>query len=299
MMKILITGANGLLGQHLVKRLLEHYHSIIATGKGLSRLPFEKSATYTYVDVDITDEGKWIDLINGQKPDVIVHAAAATQVDECELDQTACYNTNVKGTEYVLAGAAAINCHFVYISTDFVFDGTKGNYIENDPPNPVSWYGQTKMKAEAMVRSSDLPWSIARTCLVYGNVLKGTRSNVITWVKQKLESGNKIKVVNDQWRTPTYVDDLAKGIQLMIEQKATGVYHISGKDLLTPYDMAIKTADFFQLDKSLIEKADASSFSQPAKRPPKTGFDISKARNELGYEPINFEEGLRAMFNVS
>jgi dTDP-4-dehydrorhamnose reductase len=131
-----------------------------------------------------------------------------------------------------------------------------------------------------------------RTCLVYGNLLKGKRSNIISWVKESLEQGKTIQVVSDQLRTPTYVEDLAKGIALIIDKKATGIYHISGRDLLTPYDMAIKTANKFQLDTSKIVKVDASTFKQPGRRPLKTGFIIDKARKELGYEPRSFEEGI-------
>ena len=142
-----------------------------------------------------------------------------------------------------------------------------------------------------------MDWAIIRTCLVYGNTLDGTRSNIITWVKENLEQKKKIRVVNDQIRTPTYVEDLAKGILLAIEKRAKGVYHISGNEILTPYQMAIKTAEFFSLDKNLIEEVNASNFSQIAKRPQRTGFDISKAKTELGYEPMSFEEGLEMMFS--
>ena len=142
---------------------------------------------------------------------------------------------------------------------------------------------------------SGLAWAIARTVLVIGNAI-GTRSNIISWVKDKLSKGEKIRVVNDQFRTPTFTEDLAKGIVLIIEKKAKGIYHISGKDLLTPYEIALKTAAHFQLDSSLIEKADVTSFSQPAVRPPRTGFQIDKARKDLGYEPLSFDEGLNKFF---
>src|SRR5262249_610216 len=159
---------------------------------------FDISAGYQYIDIDITDELKWKDLITNQKPNVVVHGAAITQPDDCELNQAACYDTNVKGTPHLLSAAVAGNCYFIYISSDFVFDGAIGNYAEDDKPNPVSWYGQTKLQAEELVRNSSLSWAIARTCLVYGNVLQGTRSNIIAWVKHSLENGKKIKVVSDQ-----------------------------------------------------------------------------------------------------
>ena len=140
---------------------------------------------------------------------------------------------------------------------------------------------------------SSLEWAIARTVLVYGVTPTLSRSNIILWVRQKLLANEKIRVVNDQFRTPTLVEDLAMGCYLIAEKGAMGVFHISGKDLLTPYQMAHKVADHFQLDKSLIEETDSNEFKQPAARPLKTGFNISKAESQLGYSPVSFEEGIK------
>jgi dTDP-4-dehydrorhamnose reductase len=295
-MKILITGANGLLGQHLVKLLLTKNYHVFATAKGQARISFNNER-YHYHEMDIADANAVGRTMQAVQPDVVVHAAAMTQVDDCELNPQHCERTNVQGTANMLVEAEQHSSHFIYISTDFVFDGESGNYSEEDDLKPISFYGFTKMQAEAIVQTADIPWSIVRTCLVYGNVLQGTRSNIISWVRDSLQQGKNIKVVADQYRTPTYVEDLAKGIALIIGQKAAGIYHLSGKDLLTPYDIAIKTADYLQLNKNHIEKVDASSFTQPGKRPPKTGFNIEKARRELGYEPISFEEGLKKLFH--
>ncbi len=297
-MKILVTGANGLLGQHLVKLLVEEGYAVVATGKGENRLPAEIGGRLTYYAVDITDEAAVHQLFETERPKVVVHAAAVTQVDECQLNQERCEAVNVKATAQLVLEAETVSGHFIYLSTDFVFDGENGPYREDDHLNPVSWYGFTKVQAESIVETAELPWTIVRTCLVYGNVLQGTRSNIISWVKQNLEQGKTIRVVNDQWRTPTYVGDLAKGILLVIQKKATGIYHLSGRDKRTPYEMALETAAYAGLDASLIEKADASSFRQPAKRPPATGFDISKAEEELGYAPMSFAEGLGEMLGV-
>ncbi len=294
-MKILITGANGLLGQHLIQLLLQKKYTVVATGRGDSRLAFE-NPLYSYYDMDVADGNAVFATMNHEKPHVVVHAAAMTQVDECELAPEICERINVQGTSQVLVDAEAVSSHFIYISTDFVFDGEKGNYTEEDDLMPVSHYGFSKMQAESIVQTSEIPWCIVRTCLVYGNVLKGTRSNIVNWVKGSLEQNKAIKVVNDQVRTPTYVKDLANGILLAIEKKATGIYHIAGKDVLTPYQMAVQTAELFQLDTTKIEKVDASTFSQPGRRPPKTNFIIEKARKELGYEPLSFAEGLKDMF---
>lgn len=295
-MKVLVTGANGLLGQHLIKQLLEEKYQVYAIGKGESRLPFTNGDAYQYFDVDITDAFRLNLLMKTEKPEVVVHAAAMTQVDQCELNQEDCSRVNVEGTANVVIEAEEHSRFLIYVSTDFVFDGERGNYNEEDELNPVNWYGFTKMQAESIIETCEMPWSIVRTCLVYGNVLQGTRSNIISWVRESIEAGKDIKVVADQVRTPTYVDDLARGIILIIKKSATGVFHISGKDVLTPYDIAIKTADLFHLDKSKMTRADQSSFSQPGRRPLKTGFDIGKAKNDLGFEPKSFDEAIRDMY---
>jgi dTDP-4-dehydrorhamnose reductase len=294
-MKVLITGANGLLGQHLTKLLLHKNYEVIATGRGESRLPFSSLSNFTYRSMDVTNALETFPVMSDEKPDVVVHAAAMVQVDDCELRPQQCERVNVQGTSQILTDAETFSGHFIFISTDFVFDGEQGNYSEEDEAKPISLYGFSKLQAESIVQTSTIPFAIVRTCLVYGNLLQGNRSNIISWVKESLQQGKTIQVVGDQQRTPTYVEDLAKGIALIIEQKATGIYHISGKDQLTPYEIALKTAGKFNLDASKIVKVDASTFKQPGRRPLKTGFNIDKARNELGYEPMSFDESLKLM----
>jgi dTDP-4-dehydrorhamnose reductase len=294
-MKILVTGSNGLLGQHLVKLLLMHSYHVVATGRGVDRLYFTNCRQYKYYEADLSDEVAIYHLFVNEKPDIVVHAGAMTQLDDCEQNRDLCERINVKATAMIALFAEEFSRQLIYISTDFVFDGEKGNYSEDDHCSPISWYGFTKVQAETIVESSSVNWTIVRTCLVFGNALRGTRKTIVTWVKESLEKSETIKVVNDQLRTPTYVEDLAKGILLVIQKQAVGVFHISGTEWLTPYEVAIRTARHFNLNETLIEKVDAAVFRQPAKRPPRTGFDISKARKELGYEPISFEEGLARM----
>jgi dTDP-4-dehydrorhamnose reductase len=178
------------------------------------------------------------------------------------------------------------------VSTDFIFDGTKELLDENAVPNPVNYYGESKLAGENVIRESDISWAILRTVLVYGVTQDMSRSNIVLWVKKSLEEGKTIQVVSDQWRTPTLAEDLAMGCYLAARKKAKGIFNISGKEYLSAYDIAIRTADFFKLDKSLIKETDSTKFTQPARRPPKTGFIVEKARRELGYEPHSFEEGL-------
>jgi dTDP-4-dehydrorhamnose reductase len=301
-MKILITGSNGLLGQHLVRLLKQDpANRVIATARGENRLRDREG--YGYEPLDITDRAQVGDVIGKFAPDVIIHAAAMTQVDDCEVKKEACWTANVEATEYLVRAARRCESSFLLVSTDFIFNGEGGPYEEGAVPDPLSYYGMSKLAAEMLLPSSGLNWAIARTVLVYGVAEDMSRSNIILWVKKSLEEGRKIRVVDDQWRTPTLVQDLAAGCMLIAgklvrtaaeagAEKKGAIYNISGKDLLTPYQMALQVAKHFGLDASLIEKADASTFSQKAKRPPRTGFVIDKARKELGYEPHSFAEGI-------
>ncbi len=182
------------------------------------------------------------------------------------------------------------------MSTDFVFSGENGPYKENDPREPVNFYGKTKKLAEDLVQESGLDWSIVRTILLYGKADSIKRSNFIYWVKENLEKGQTIRVVNDQIRTPTYLPDLCSAILQLVEKKQRGIYHISGQDVVSPFEMATKVADHLRLDKKWLIPVDASTFSQPGKRPLKTGFIIEKARRDLGFHPTLFADSLSLLF---
>jgi dTDP-4-dehydrorhamnose reductase len=289
-MKILVTGSNGLLGQKL-SRILEAQPEIqpIFTARKNLTYPIKKSV---FKILDIADKAQVHDVITEQKPDVIIHTAAMTQVDDCELQRKECWKQNVLATEYLVEAASAMGAHFVHVSTDFIFDGTAGPLDETAKPGPVNYYGQSKLAAELAVQNSKLKWAILRTVLVFGVAHDMSRSNIVLWVKKSLEEGKTIKVVNDQWRTPTLAEDLAMGCWLAAQKQATGIFNISGEEMMTPYDIAIRTAKFFKLNESLITKTDSTQFKQPAARPLKTGFIIEKAKRELSYQPHSFEAGL-------
>jgi dTDP-4-dehydrorhamnose reductase len=289
--KILITGSNGLLGQKLVDLLISKPDiTTIATAHGKNRLPY--TTGYEYHEMDITNPSEVDRVVALTQPDVIIHTAAMTNLDQCEMEKDACWKLNVTAVEHLIATCRKYDVFLEHVSTDFIFDGTSGPYREEDEANPVSFYGWSKYAAEKAVISSGINYAISRTVLVYGIAHDMSRSNIILWVKKSLEEGKAIKVVTDQFRTPTLAEDLAMGCFLIADQKAEGIFNISGKDFLTPYEMAMMAADYFKLDKSLISPTDASAFSQPARRPPRTGFDLTKSRNILGYEPHTFREGI-------
>ncbi|OSZ79983.1 NAD(P)-dependent oxidoreductase [Chitinophagaceae bacterium IBVUCB2] len=294
-MTILITGANGFLGHYLTAQLLKKGHTVVATGKGECRLPFGDNVHFQYISMDFCDPFVVHDVFKKIKPTVVVHAGAMSKPDDCEQQQWQAYLTNVEGTVTLLLNAEEQKSFFVFVSTDFVFDGLTGMYKEEDDRGPVNFYGKTKVEAEDAVQEYEYDWAIVRTVLVYGKPSSG-RGNLLTVIKENLEKGEEYSVFNDQVRTPTFVEDLAAGIMAIIEKKATGIYHLSGEDILTPYEMSCKTADYLGLNKSLIRKVTAETFRQPAKRPAKTGFIIDKAKQELGYSPISFAEGLKKTF---
>jgi dTDP-4-dehydrorhamnose reductase len=291
-MKILVTGANGLLGQKLVNLLLNEGNiEVLATSRGKMRL--KGLNPKSYYELDVTNRNDVVSLFNKLEPEVVIHTAAMTQVDDCELNQKACKIANIEAVRNVVDACQPVKAHLVHLSTDFIFDGTVGPLTEEATPNPVNFYGETKLEAEKIIISSEISWAIARTVLVYGIVPGLNRSNIILWVKESLENKQNIKVVDDQWRTPTLVEDLAQGCWLLAKNKISGIYNISGKDMLTPYDMAQMVARHFQLDSKYIARANSSTFSQPAKRPPKTGFVVDKAIDELGYQPHSFADGIK------
>ncbi|HSF45591.1 MAG TPA: SDR family oxidoreductase [Chitinophagaceae bacterium] len=287
---LLITGIHGLVGQYLFKILDLWKGKVVITGKGSCRLP---GADFIYIDMDIADKDRVCEIFEIYAPSVVIHSAALAQPDYCELNREEAVKVNVGGTENLLEASSQSGAFFVHLSTDFVFSGADGPYDENADPAPVNFYGTTKLMGEEKVKAYPFSWAIIRTALVYGNVIVGTRPNMISWVKSELEQGKPIKVVSDQVRTTTYAGDLAWAILKIAERKAEGMWHISGPHPLTPWEMAMAVSDFLNLDSQLITKVDASVFSQPAERPLKTPLIIDKAIKELGYRPISFDKGMK------
>jgi dTDP-4-dehydrorhamnose reductase len=297
-MRLLITGVNGLLGEHLVRHyLLDPTMSVVGVGRGICRISnLPTLGNWRYEALDITDGVGITTLIETVQPDIIIHAAAMTQIDQAELDPIACWAANVTATRFILHAAGLVGAGVVFVSTDFVFDGLAGPYAETDRPSPVNYYGSSKWAAERAVQAYIGWWAIVRTVLVYGQVGDGTRAHLLTWVKESLEACQQIRVVQDQWRTPTYVGDLVAGIARVVDQRRSGLWHISGAETMTPFDMAIATAKHLRLPTVGIQPVTAATFQQPGKRPPRTGFIIDQARIQLGYEPRSFEAGLQMMF---
>ena len=218
-----------------------------------------------------------------------------TNVDYCEENQDSCWEINVKAVENLAKSCEVSKSHLLHLSTDFVFDGKSGPYTENDKPNPLHFYAKSKLKSEEIVKKIMTNWTIARTIIIYGITDNMSRSNIVLWAKKEIENGNTINVVNDQLRSPTLAEDLAKGCISIIDKSAFGLYHLSGPKTYSILDLVHKVADFYNLDKSLILPVTSASLNQSATRPLSTGFDITKAKKDLEFNPVDFLEGIKIM----
>lgn len=290
--KVLVTGSNGLLGQNLVNLLVEEKqkYNVIGFSRGKNR---SGRNDFEYVNIDITNQKKLKEKILEINPDFIVNTAAMTNVDACEKDKEGCFDLNVNVVQILADLSLEINAHLIHISTDFIFDGIKGNYTEDDIPNPLSYYGKTKLISERLLQKSTIDFTILRTILVYGLVNDMSRSNIVLWVKESLEQEKEITIVNDQYRAPTYVEDLAMVCKLSIDKKAIGIFNVSSSQLLSVYEIAQQVADTFDLNKTLIKSISTATLNQTAVRPVKTGFDLSKTNTVLNFYPKTFKEDLQ------
>lgn len=293
-MKILVTGSNGLLGQKIVYQLLKTPGvEVIATSKGANRISLKNG--YHYFSLDITDNVAVKRVIDEVRPDCIINTAAMTNVDACENDKAGCTALNIDSVKYLIEAAKPYNSHLIHLSTDFIFDGKKGPYREEDAPNPLSFYASSKVESENLVMDSGLDWAIIRTIIIYGVVDDVQRSNLVLWTKSSLEQNKSINVITDQYRSPTLAEDLAEACISAAMKRAQGVYHVSGpeEDLDSIINIVRKIAAFYKLDQSLINPVTSAELNQPAMRPPKTGFILDKAKRELGYKPHSLIEGLK------
>nr|WP_298994000.1 dTDP-4-dehydrorhamnose reductase [uncultured Polaribacter sp.] len=292
MIKVVITGSNGLLGQSLLNLLLKDKDSyqVYCFSRGKNRSGRED---FNYISIDITVKEELDKKLEQIQPDFIINTAAMTQVDDCETNKQACDILNVDVVKWMTRFASKSKTHIIHLSTDFIFDGKKGYYKETDKPNPLSYYGLSKLKSEQVLKDSKINFTILRTILVYGKVLDMSRSNIVLWVREMLEKNKEITIVDDQYRMPTYVEDLAMACKIVMDKKALGIYHISSNTLLSVYEIAQQIAETFDLNKNLIKPISTSTLNQSAPRPAKTGFDLSKTNNELRFYPKSFKEDLQ------
>lgn len=291
-MKVFVTGSNGFVAGYVIRQLLCQGHQVIASSRSEDLSPFKANPDFKFVQMDLTDSGSVEKAFALYAPDAVVHAAALSKPDDCERNQDAAYALNVGATEGLLLQAEKHQSHFIFFSSDFVFNGETGMYTEEDYPDPLSYYGYTKMKAEEAVTRYPFAWTIVRTVLVYGNTLYG-RDSFVTMIAKMLQNKEPYRLVDDQVRTPTYAGDIADAIAAILERKATGIYHICGKDQTTPYKMALDIARFLRIADPTITPVPTAALKELARRPLRSGLSIQKAVRELGYSPHSFEGGLK------
>jgi dTDP-4-dehydrorhamnose reductase len=291
MKRILVTGANGLLGQHLAQIFSQvpRYELLFTSVEPTYYLNHRPLLDYT--QLDITSKSDVKSLVMSFHPDVIVNAAAMTSVDTCESQRELAWRINVHGVENLVDVARMIGAKLIHVSSDYVFDGLRGPYGEDDRPNPINYYGKTKLASENVLRSGDVHFAIARTIVLYGTG-KNVKQNFALFLVNALKEGKPIRAATDQVSNPTYVHDLAFGILRIVEQEAEGVYHLSGSERLNRYEFACKVATVFGLDPSPIAAVKTEDLNLAARRPLCSGFITLKAETELGYKPCDVTQGL-------
>jgi dTDP-4-dehydrorhamnose reductase len=288
-MKLLITGGSGLLGSKIAE---------IAKARG-----FEVYSGYNEheamigipVKLDVCNKSQVSKALVKIKPEAIVHAAALTNVDKCEEDRDLAQKVNVEGTKNIVESSKLHNSFLVHVSTDYVFSGEEGMYKETDEPAPINNYGLTKLEAEKIVTASELDWCIARPSVIYGSTPAAGKDNFALWILNKLEKRESIRIITDQWVSPTLNTNLAKMILECIERKLTGIYHLAGATPINRYEFAMRIADTFQLDKTLITPTKSRDMKWLAKRPKNTSLDIEKASKTLRNKPINIQDALKKL----
>ncbi len=280
--KALVIGASGFIGN----RLLEEFsktHNVLGT--------FYSRPVNKLVHLDVRDKSEVDYVVNSFKPDVILYPAANPNVEYCETYPEETYEVNVAGTKNTVEIAGIIGAKFVYFSTDYVFDGKDGPYLENDTPNPINAYGRQKLASEEIIKKNLVNYLIIRTTIVYG--WENAGKNFIMQMINALKEGRAMKVPENQFGTPTYVKNLCGAVRELVEKDKTGVYHISGDDLIGRYRFAQNAANVFSLDKDLLIPIPTSKFKKKTHIPENAGLKIEKARKELKTELLGIKEGLK------
>ncbi len=286
---VLVTGAHGLLGSKLVQRLKNKYAVY-----GMVREYRHQFAVQgvEYIEGDVSKYKILSSVVKRLQPRYIFNAAAYTNVDRSEIDREACWRVNVEAVEYLARAARLVDARVIHVSTDYVFDGKAGPYREEDRPNPLGYYGKSKLAGENALMASGADYAIARTMVLYGTA-PGVRPNFVTWVIDQLKRGEKIRVVDDQFGNPTLADELAEALIVLAESGEKDIFHISGSEIIDRYHFALAIAEEFDLDGGLIERIKTSELKQMAPRPFHSGFIIEKAENTLGIRMSDVKGGLR------
>jgi len=293
MKRILICGSNGLLGQRLSLMVSTQTEYEVLNTSHHRSFVFDHRL-FDYTQLDITRKGDIKSLVSSFQPDVIFNAAGATDVDWCETNREQAWNVNVVGVENLIEAARRVNARMIHVSTDHVFDGRQGPYSEDDKPNPVNYYGKTKLAGENALRKSGVAHAIIRTTVVYGSGI-GIKHTFPLWIIRTLNERQYVKCADDQISNPTYVSDLALGMIRAAERMKEGLFHVCGSERIDRFKFAVKIAEQFGLDRSLVKQVASRDLHQTAPRPLLSGFITLKAETELGLKPLSVDQGLQSM----
>ncbi|MCP8322087.1 MAG: dTDP-4-dehydrorhamnose reductase [archaeon] len=286
-MRILVTGASGLLGHKVAQLALGKGHEICTIYK-------EHEINLGFpIRLDLTDREKVLQIIPQYKLDAIIHTAAYTNVDDCEVNRDLAWKVNVEAVKYIAIASASINSHLTYVSTDYVFDGEKGFYVEDDDPNPINYYGYTKLKGEEFVRQHAKEWCIARPSVVYGWG-QAHKQNFATWLLSNLNQKKEVRVLTDQYVSPTLNTNLAEMLVEIAERKIIGILHTAGGTRINRYEFALRLAEIFNLNKDLIKPAKMDEMLWKAQRPQDSSLNVSKALALLNQKPQELSQALQS-----
>ena len=289
MSRVLILGSNGLLGQAMQYKFNQAHQVTASSAESHSLLT---ELNLPYIQTDLTSRAEVRDLIVKADPEIIINTAAYTNVDGCEDEREKCWAVNVLAIENILEAPYLKKPIMVQISTDYVFDGEQGGYRETDAPNPRGNYARSKMAAENILSAADFEYIIARTQILYGTG-QGVRPNFVTWLINSLRQNKAVQIVTNQTGSPTYAPDAAEAVFRLLEKQAYGLFHISSPDTLSRYDFALKIAEIFELDVSLIHEITTDKLEQKAPRPMNSSFVLDKLFNNINWQPRSTEQALR------
>ncbi len=293
-MKTLIIGANGFTGRRILQSLSRQgIYELTGCSLHEDILP---GNNYRFVQADMNNHPAIDRLIAEIRPDVVINGSALSVPDYCELHHEEAYAANVLAVENIARCCERAGSRFIHLSTDFVFDGKKAElYTETDTPAPVNYYGISKYQGEQAVAANCSNYANVRVVVVYGKALPGQHGNILQLVKNRLQAGQEIRVVSDQYRTPTWVQDIADGVEKLMHISQNGIWHICGDECLSIADIAYRVADYFKLDRSLIVPVTTEEMNEATPRPRFSGLSIEKAKRILGYAPHSLEEGMAEM----
>lgn len=285
---ITVVGAGSRTAASLVPMLLEETPATIHLLSSQD-LPYAGDRVQKH-KIDVLDRTALKKVMMGTMSDVVINLAAMTNVDKCESDKLTCWNVNVTLVEQLARLCRIIDAQLVQISTDYVFDGAKGPYAENDIPNPISYYGKSKLAAENVAMGAGVHASVIRTNVVYGP--DENHPDFVRWIIDALDSGTPVRIASDQFSNPTYVDDLAEAVLRIVRRRRSGIYHVGGADRVSRIEFARRIATMFKGNADLLIPVPTAEMNQPARRPLQAGLITLKAESDLGFKMRGIESGL-------